>query len=185
MKPMSIVFVLFLSCFGTLVTAQDYAVDTRAVLVSGTGSFCSQGGDLYEADGDRLHTVSVTSSINYFLAPHIFAGGTLGFTHMSLGEDDYHTINLGPTLGYALGDAQSSMFPFFAAGVNYTSMGDEDTISGTDIRLGGGLILAPKTHLGVIIEIGYHILTLTHDDWDESRSGNTIMVGVGLAGLLY
>jgi hypothetical protein len=60
---------------------------------------------------------------------------------------------------------RSLVFPFLAAGFDYTSMGDEDTISGSDIRLGGGLILAPKDYLGVVIEIGYHILTLTHDVW--------------------
>lgn len=184
-KGILIIVTLLLS--SSLALSQEFAVDKGSTIISGMGSYASQGGDLFEnSDGDRATTIMLMPTINYFVAPNISIGGGVAYTSQSQGDYSYHTIGIGPTLGYFIGDSNSKSHPYLAAGIRYYSMGDEDdSISGTDIVIGGGIITPVKNHVGIVLEAGYHIMSLKHKDWDKSESGNLIMVGIGIAGLLY
>lgn len=172
--------------FSSFVYSQEYAVDKSASFLAGTASFSSQGGDLFENNGDRLTNLTLASSYNYFVAKNIFIGGALSYSLMSQGDNSYHTLGIGPSVGYAFGETKSKNYPFIAGGISYNTMGDDDdSISGTDIRLGGGMILCIREHLGIVIEAGYHLMSLSHKDWDESQSGNIFTIGVGITGLFY
>lgn len=167
--------------------SQDYAVDEGSMIISGMASYNSQGGDLFENnDGDRTTTLMLAPIVNYFVKPNISVGGGLAYTSQSQGDNSYHTIGIGPTVGYFIGDSNSKNFPYLAAGIRYYSMGDkDDSISGTDIVIGVGVLTPVKNHMGIVVEAGYHIMNLKHKDWEESQSGNMIMIGVGIAGILY
>jgi hypothetical protein len=181
---MSILFIVLLT---SIAFSQDYAIDKGSKIISGMGSYASQGGDLFEnSDGDRATTIMLMPILNYFIAPNISIGGGVAYTSKSQGDYSIHTIGIGPTIGYFIGDSNSKSYPYLAAGIRYYSMGyDDDSISGTDIVIGGGVIAPVKDHIGIVIEAGYHIMNLKHKDWDESESGNIIMIGIGVAGLLY
>ena len=186
MKNTILCCVFVLALITSLGYSQNFPTDKGAVLFSGTGSFSSQGGDLFEEDGDRLTQLTLAPSVNSFVSRNVFIGGALTFSRMSVGSDSYTTIGIGPTVGFAIGNEQSKNYPYFGGGISYYSLGDEDdTTSGTDIKLGGGIIFDVRDHLGIVVEVGYHIMNLKHKDWDESKSGNIFAIGVGLAGLLY
>jgi outer membrane protein W len=125
-------------------------------------------------------------AVNYFIMPNIGVGGSASYTRQAQGDDSYTTTAIGPSVAYYYGNAESTMFPYLGAGIRYNIMGDKDNkITGTDIAVGLGLLYPVKENIGIVIEAGYHIMNLKHEDWDESMSGNIIMVGVGVAGILY
>ena len=182
-----ILAILLLSFSATFVFSQDYAVDKGGFILSGTGSFISQGGDLYEDwEDNRLSTFSLTSAVNYFIVRNVFIGAGLAYTRVSQGDDSMSTIGIGPTMGYALGKAESKSYPYIATSIHFYSIGfDGETTSGTNIFIGAGMIFSIKKHLGLILEIGYNFQNLKHEDWDESMSGNAFSVSIGIAGLIF
>lgn len=186
MKNINVTFVIILLS-SSFALSQEFAVDKGSTIISGMGNYASQGGDLFEnSNGDRATTIMLMPTVNHFIAPNISIGGGVAYTSQSQGDYSFHTIGIGPTLGYFIGDSNSKSYPYLATGIRYYSMGDEDdSISGTDILIGAGIIVPVKNHAGIVIEAGYHIMNLKHKDWDKSEPGNIIMVGIGIAGLLY
>ncbi len=182
-----ILSILLLSFITTFAFSQDFAVDKGGFILSGTGGFISQGGDLYEDfDGNRLSTFSLTSTVNYFVVRNVFIGAGLAYTRISQGEDSISTIGIGPTVGYALGKAESKSYPYVAASIHFYSIGtDGETVSGTNIFISAGMIFSIKKHLGLILEVGYNFQNLKHEDWVESMSGNAITISIGIAGLIF
>ena len=181
-----ILIAIFCLAFFSFSFSQEFAVDKGAMIVAGTASFMLQGGDLYEnADGDGITSFTIAPSVIYFLAPNIGLGGSVAYSSMSQGDESYNSLSVGPVVGYFFGTASSTSYPFLAAGFQYLTMGNGSSISGTDIRLGGGVIFTMKEHIGISIEAGYHIQSLKPEGADESTSGNIIAVGIGIAGLLF
>lgn len=182
-----ILSILLLSFSATFAFSQDYAVDKGGFILSGTGSFTSQGGDLYEDfEGNRLSTFSLTSAANYFVVRNVFIGAGVAYTRVSQGEDSMSTIGVGPTVGYAFGKAEGKSYPYIATGIQFYSVGaNDETISGTSILVSAGIIFSIKKHIGLVLEIGYNFQTLKHEDWAESESGNAFVVSIGIAGLIF
>ncbi len=174
------------------VSAQQYAIDKNATIISGLGSFMSQGGDLFEdTDGNKAKTVTFTPTINHFITKNFFIGGGIGFSTESQGDYKSNAIGLGPQIGYAFGNPQSKAIPYLDLGIRYYKMNydygftDDYQISGSDIALGFGVIVPIKTHIGLIFEGGYHMLDLKDKDSDDTISGNIFSIAVGIAGLLF
>lgn len=182
-----ILSILLLSFSTTFAFSQDYAVDKGAFILSGTGGFISQGGDLYEDfEENRLSTFTLTSAVNYFVVRNMFIGAGLSYNRMAQGDASVSTIGIGPTVGYAFGKKESKSNPYIAAGIQLYSLGsDGDTTSGTDISIGAGMIISIKEHFGLIIEVGYHFQNLKNEAWPESISGNIFGISIGIAGLLF
>jgi len=182
-----ILSILLLSFSATFAFSQDYAVDKGGFILSGTGSFTSQGGDLYEDfEGNRLATFSLTSTVNYFVVRNVFIGAGLAYTRMSHGDASMSTIGIGPTVGYAFGKAESKSYPYIDTSIHFYSIGaDGETTSGTNILISAGMIFSIKEHLGLILEIGYNFQNLKHEDWAESESGNAFVISIGIAGLIF
>lgn len=172
--------------FNETPSSQGSAIDKGSKIISGMGSYASQGGDLFEYYGDRTTTITLVPILNYFVAPNISIGGSVAYTHQSQGDNSSHSLGIGPTLSYFIGNSNSKSYPFLAVGIRYFSTGgNDDPIPGTDIVIGGGVIAPVRGHIGIVIEAGYHIINLKHKDWDRSVSGNIFMIGIGVAGLLY
>lgn len=134
---------------------------------------------LYHAPGVR-HKCSIISD-NCAILPKILP--PIAEEETAQGND---TVGIGPSLGYAIGQADSKSYPYLATEIRYYSIGVNDQlVSGTDIVVGGGLIIPAREHLGIVVEVGYHIMNLKRDNWKESKSGNIISIGIGVAGLLF
>ncbi len=187
MKKIFISLVLMLSSL-SIVYSQDYVIDKGAIIISGIGSFSSRGGDLFENyEGYRLTTYMLMPNINYFVVSNFFVGGGIVYTRQKQGVDSQSTFGIGPTFGYALGQAKSKNYPYLAAGIRYYSLGFDtgESLSGTDIVIGAGLIAKVKENLGIIVEAGYHIMNLKYENSIKSESGDIISIGIGIAGLIF
>jgi hypothetical protein len=186
---------LLIICFIGLcltVSAQQYAIDKKATIISGTGSFMSQGGDLFEdTDGNNITTITFTPNINHFITKNFFIGAGIEFSTESQGDYKSNAIGIGPQIGYVFGGPQSKALPYLDLGILYYKMNvdygfaDDFQISGSDIYLGFGVIVPIKAHIGLIFEGGYHMLDLKDKDSDDTSSGNILSIGVGIAGLLF
>lgn len=192
MKIKIILIVICFSGLSSIVSAQQYAIDKKATIISGSGSFMSQGGDLFEdIDGNKATTFTFTPNINHFITKNFFIGGSLEFSTESQGDYKSNGIGIGPQIGYAFGGPQSKAFPYFDLGIRYYIMnadygsGDYIQFSGSDISLGFGVIVPIKAHIGFIFEGGYHMMDLKDKDSNDSYSGNIFSIGVGIAGLLF
>lgn len=163
---------------------QEYMTDKGSKFAGVSLSFTSSGGDLYGYGDDRVSMGTLAGTYNYFIAKQFFIGGSLGVTYQSVGDSDGTTISAGPQLGVAFGKPESKTFPFLSVGYRYDhySVGDE-SVGGGDIAFSAGFIVQAADHLGVTIEAGYHIKNVSSEG--VSVSGNIIMLGVGLTGLLY
>lgn len=161
------------------------ATDSRAAIVSGMLSFSSQGGDLYGGfDDERLTTITIMPSFIYFVAPGIGIGGDLSYSRLSRGENSLTTWGVGPKIGYFM-DSGGNIIPFFAGGINYLSISDEeDGENGFRFKFGGGILIR-RDHMAISIEAAYVIDRFKFEGASESTTGNTIVIGVGFAGLLY
>jgi hypothetical protein len=192
---MNLKAIMFIICFARLpftVSAQQYAIDKKATIISGYGSFMSQGGDLFEdTDGNKGNTFNFQPSIIHFITKNFFLGGSLEFLVESQGDYKSNGVGIGPQIGYAFGGPQSNAFPYLDLGLRYYSMsvdlgsGSDMQFGGSDIALGFGVIVPIKSHIGLIFEGGYHIMSLKDKDTSDNYSGNIFSIGIGIAGLLF
>jgi len=192
MKNKIILFILCFSALSFTISAQQYAVDKKATIISVSGSFMSQGGDLFEdIDGNKATNITFTPSLDYFITKNFFIGGSLEFSSQSQGDYSSNGIGIGPEIGYAFGGPQSKVFPYLGLGIRFYQMnadfgaGDDFQFSGSDIFFGGGVIVPIKANVGLIFSAGYHMLDLKDKDSDENYSGNIISIGVGISGLIF
>ena len=191
MKNRVILFIILSGLLGSIVNGQQYAVDKKATIISGSASFMKQGGDLYEVDGDKATTFTFAPNINHFITRNIFVGGSLEFTSESQGDYKSNGIGIGPQIGLALGGPQSKVFPYFDLGIRYYRMKSDYSsdfdikFSGSDVALGFGIIVPVKSHIGLTFEGGYHMQDLKAKDYDESYSGKIFSIGAGIVGLIF
>ncbi|OGM08591.1 hypothetical protein A2Z67_06430 [Candidatus Woesebacteria bacterium RBG_13_36_22] len=195
LKDMKIKSMLFIICFigqSFIISAQQYAIDKKATIISGSGSLMSQGGDLFEdTDGNNATIVTITPTINHFITKNFFIGGGLEISVESQGNYSSNAIGIGPQIGYVFGAPHSTALPFLDLGIRYYKMNidygasDDYQFSGSNISLGFGVIIPVKTHIGLFFEGGYHMMDLKDKDNDDSYSGNILSIGIGIAGLLF
>jgi len=191
MRTRIILFIILSGWLSSIVNGQQYVVDKKATIISGSASFMSQGGDLYEVDGNNATTFTFAPNINHFITKNIFIGGSLEFTTESQGDYKSNGIGIGPQIGLALGGPQNKVFPYFDLGIRYYRMKSDYSsdfdiqFSGSDISLGFGIIVPVKAHIGLIFEGGYHMQDLKAKDYDESYSGKIFSIGIGIAGLIF
>lgn len=164
LKSLFFAFVFLISTSNLF--AQEFAVDKGATFISGVASFTSQGGELFEDyDGNNASTFNLSPNVNFFVAKNFFIGGGLEFAHEKQGDYTSNNIGLGPQIGYAFGNENSTAFPYFDVGLRYYGMsvdygsGNSEG-SGTDIFLGAGIVIPVKSHLGITFEAGYHMMDI-------------------------
>jgi hypothetical protein len=190
---MKIKSILLISCFLSLsftVLAQQYAVGKKASIVFGSVSAMNQGGDFFEdTQGNNIKTLNFTSSINHFITKNFFLGGSLEFSSESQGYYTSKGVGVGPQIGCAFGDSQSEAFPFFDVGLQYYKMnidkGYPRQFTGSDLTFGFGLIIQIQSHIGLILQGGYQMLSLKDKDLNKKYSGDVVSLGIGIAGLIF
>ena len=89
-----------------------HASGRGSVLIGGSISFLSQGGDFYEIfDNDRLNTILVQPTILYFIIPNLSLGASIGYRLQAQGDFNLETFSVGPRLGLFIG-TNSGLLPF-------------------------------------------------------------------------
>jgi hypothetical protein len=166
--------------------AQSYVADKGAVMFSGSASFSSSGGSLYEGTGNsRVTSVSILPSFDFFVYPNIFVGGTLQYTGSKDNSNSMHTFAIGPTAGYMVGKPESNIFPYASAGILFSGertkpVGAVSTSSaGTEFVAEAGAILPIYKHLGIDVGLQYQYQKF------DVVSGNIIALKIGITGLLF
>ena len=181
------ILALFLIYLFPQVFSQEYALDKGSKMISGLGSFNNKGGDLFaNYEGNRATSIMFMPSFDYFFSEKKSIGGTIEFSSLFQGTYRYFTIGIGPEFDYFIGKSESKNFPFFEGSIRYYHIGDaNEPKSGLDGLLGFGIICPIGEHTGIVIKTQYHFLYLYNKEWEEYLSGNKIMLGIGIAGLLF
>ncbi len=193
MKPKSILLIICSIGLSSILSAQEYAIDKKAMIISGSGSILSQGGDLYETpQNEKVTIISLSPTINYFVFKNLFVGCGIEFYTESQGKDNSNSIGIGPQIGYAFGGPQSKVIPYIDLGIRYYktkqyygSLIGDFKMSGSDVLFGFGVIVPVNTYIGLILEGGYQLIRLKNKEYDIGNSGNTLSIGVGIVGLLF
>jgi hypothetical protein len=167
--------------------AQTYAIDRGSIVLDGTVSYTSQGGDLYEsADGDRLNTALLNPSVMYFISPGLAIGGDLYVERISVSDASLTTLGIGPAISYYFGEPESTVYPFVSANVVYANLSsDFGDASGFGVAFGGGAAFMLSRAVGLVAEAEYMLESLEIDGVGESTDGNTFRLGLGIAAFLF
>lgn len=178
-------FFIFSLSFFSFFTSQAQSDGLTAAkgtnLIAGTFSFTSQGGDLFENfDGDRQSQITFAPSYMKFVMDKLAVGAGVGLTRFSSGDFSNTQFSVSPKVAYFF-DAGNPVIPYAGLSVGYINYdGDAD---GLVFNLGGGIMLT-RGALGINFEGGINIQRIKFDGRDDSISGNTIYLAVGLAGFL-
>lgn len=183
---------LFILSLNTVVSAQEFATDKKAIIIAGSASFTSAGGDFFEdSDGNKANSFTFSPNVDYFISKNFFIGGTLDFATQTQGDFTTDGFGVGPEVGYTFGSAESKAIPYLEAGVLYYQLnsdfdsGDDIRSVGSNITLGFGVIVPVEEHIGVTFGAGYNMLSLKDQDSGDRYTGRLFSVSVGIAGLLF
>ncbi len=170
--------------------AQDYAIDKGSFILGGSANFTSQGGDLYEADDERLTSIGLNPLLLYFVLPGFGIGGDLLINRVSQGDFSQTSLAVGPTIAYFFGNSESKVFPFVSASPLFSStsvdVGDED-ISGSGFGFSGeaGAAFMLARNVAITGGVFYLYEKIDIDEFDESLNGNTVGVALGITAFIY
>lgn len=181
-----ILLCLFTVILFSKINAEEFAVQSGNVLISGGLSYSKQSGELFEnRDEEGISTFTLTPGIHGFVSDNVALGGTFSYSKTSQGNDSYSILGIGPQLTIFAGTKKSTVFPFVGGGYKFTSFGYEDKITGGGLYLNIGLLAASTKSLGFVTEVIFYGMSGKHKDWDDSISGKIVVFSFGLVGVLY
>jgi hypothetical protein len=161
--------------------AQTYATDRGSLILGGGLSLSSERWPQVE-DGETSHTrvtyVRMSPQVQYFVAPGIAVGGSLGLTHSSGSGSSSTSYGIGPQVSYFFGQGQRAAYPYVSVETGYATARGSD--SGT-IGYGGvaGLLYMLNTAVGLNGSLYYRVEQWTGEDSglpSEHRMGLSIGV---------
>ena len=175
--------VIYIILYATCVFSQENLINKNDIMLTGSGSFSSLGGDYYVgSDNNRVTYFNISPSINYFVMDYVFVGGGLNYTRISNDDESITSLSVGPNIGLLLSRLEH-MYPYLSSGFRYNS-NSVGGASGTMISFGGGLMAVSERKIGISVEVLYNIVQLKQDGDTGSKSGNIISFGCGIAGFL-
>jgi hypothetical protein len=195
MKTICITFIIFLTIFSHCIAA-DFPIDKGTFLTTGEFSFNNLGGELYEDTvGNRYTSITVDTSINYFLISHLAFGTYLEISYASQGDASSTVLGVGPQILIYFGSTQPQtsykyqVYPFVSAGFYYlrnslTSGGVSTTANGTMVSFGAGFTYMVTNTVGLSAEFLYHIDHLKFEN-NTAFNGNGFNIGVGFDIFIY
>ena len=125
--------------------AQDYAIDRGSFVLAGSFDFSSTTNS---RDDDRSTLLSVSPGLSYFVTSSLAIGAGLGVNRFSQDDLTSTSLSAGPRVAYYLGGPTSTVFPFAAAGVNYTDA-EHLSIVAADLAAGAAVMLARNVGLNL------------------------------------
>jgi hypothetical protein len=200
----------FLMCallllFSGAILAATNPIDKGSLYLSGNVFFRSQSGDLWESNGDALITYGggngqfdfvsgfeVSPTVGYFVAPRIFLGGQIAFTGYSQGDQDLTAVVVGPTVGYffdidpARTEVKGAVYPYIRGFFNWGHISDGDNDI-TILQYGGrgGILYMLTGAVGVDANVRFQGDSWKADGANDSVTGTTLSVGVGITAFIY
>ena len=180
---------------GTAAFGADGPVAKGSMLLSGGLSFTMQSGDLYENDdGDAFTTLAFTPGFGYFVSPGLMVGANVNYLKMSQGDNSASVTSFGPMVTYYFGanngrtEFKGTVYPYLGALAAFGSSDDGDDESDDDPSITtfgfkGGIVYMMSNAVG--LDAGVHY---SSDKWsidDESASGSTIQIAVGITACVF
>jgi hypothetical protein len=184
-------FMMFSTLFCSPVSGGEYAVDKGSNMFGITAGLINASGDLYEEeDGNSSTTLLLMPSMAHFFVPKFGFGGDLLLLHSKQGDEGISTLGLGPKVMFFFGGKDSKSYPYLTLGFYYVrntiDYGKYDvTDSGTRFKFGGGASIMISSHLGLLMEASYNMDNLKREGAKKSRSGNMLIISMGLAGFTF
>lgn len=175
--------------------AQDYAIDQGSYRVGGSASFVSRGGDLYEGfDDERQNTLLLNPSTQLFVAPGLAIGADALINRTSQGDVTVTTLSAGPSLAYFFGGPESTAYPFVSASPLFSLIRSEIDnefddfgfeATGFGAQFSGGVAFLLARNVAFTAEGFYLTESLKSEEADESASGNTFGVQLGVTAFVF
>jgi len=184
-------FVLLLTLIPSICFGVEYTLDKGSNMFGITAGLINASGDLYEdEEGNSSTTLLIMPSLAHFFVPKFGFGGDLLLLHSKQGDEGTSTLGLGPKAMFFFGGKDSKSYPYITLGFYYVrntiDYGKYDqTDSGTRFKFGGGVSIMIATHLGLLMEASYNLDNLKREGAKKSRSGNMLIVSMGLAGFTF
>lgn len=168
--------------------AQDYLTDEGVTRLGGALSFTTQGGDYYApGENDRLTTVNLNPSVQYFLAPGLAVGADALLEYQAQNDVSLRIFSIGPSASYFFGGADTRAYPFLSVNPLYTNIGrnEDSSINGFGVvgSIGGAFQIA--RNVAITAEGFYEYESFSTEGADERVSGNTFGLRVGVSAFLY
>ncbi len=186
-------FIKFFSLFYSLGFGAQYAVDKGSNMFGITAGFINASGDLY-GGGKSFTAILLMPHTVHFFVRNLGIGGDLLMLLTARGDNKSTTLGVGPKIMYFFGGKDSKSYPYLTSGFYYL-MNDieyEDidfllsgVYTGTRFKVGAGLSWLIYPHLSLVVEASYNRDKLKHEDGGKSKSGNMVIVSMGLAGFTF
>ena len=164
-----------------LVAQPEFATDKGSMMIGGSASFQSSGGDV--RGDDRLSVITLDTKIMHFIAQNLGIGGSVQFINQSQGDESLTYIMIGPTVAYYFGAADKKILPFVRGTFLYGNLSDE--YSETIIKFGAGFTYMISTAIGLTSEAYYQLENYSPDGGGDSVSGNTFGIELGISAFIY
>ena len=167
------------------VAAQSSATDRGSFLVAGSASFSS---NRTAGDDDRLTVLNVNPTIQYFVAPGVAVGASLGLGRASADNVTSTTIGIGPILTLYFNQVSPTVLPFISAEFNVsqtlieTQITDND-VTNTGIQGAAGLLLLLSNSVGINAQLFYRHLNVSAGDSD--LDGNSYGLAFGISAFVF
>ena len=178
---------LALVLFPAALAAQGGPIDPGSIVLGGSVSFTSSGGDLYEnAEGDRATTITINPRALFFVMRGLAVGGDVLISTSSQGDFDSTTLGIGPAAYYFFGGPNARIYPFIGASVGYAKVSVEDFD-------GSGLVYGPTAGVAFLLSESvalttaatYRMENVSIDEIDEDVDGNVFSIDVGIQAFMH
>lgn len=172
-------------------------VDKGSVIVGGGFSFTSNGGDLYENfEGDGQTFITFMPNLAFFVAPSIAVGGEIIFQKSSQGDYSESGFGIGPSVAYFFNtdptrtEIKGAVYPYVELYFQYIKLsmddgGGDDKANLTAFGGKGGIMYMLTKHWAVNSNLYYQSESLKPDGADDSISGSTLGLSVGVTAFLF
>ena len=114
----------------------------------------------------------------FFVLDGVGLGMDMEFAHISAGDDSETAVAFIPSVLFAQ-PGESSLRPYFGAGVGIWSASNGESASGLAVGGRAGVYSFLNEHYALYSELAFLYMS------DEERSTNTFGFGVGFAGFVF
>jgi hypothetical protein len=173
--------VLMLVMAGAAMAAES-PIDKGSLVLGGTASYSSYGGDGYKVGDDGVSMILLAPSFGYFVSPGLEIGGQVVFTSVSVGGESASSTLFGPQVGYyfksSKTEVKGSVYPYVKAFFHSTSYsGGGDAMTSIGGRGGIDYMLSNA----VALDAGASF----QSDSQGGVSGTVLSIGIGITAFIY
>lgn len=187
-------------------------IDKGAWMVGGDAFFSTQSGDLYEGGMEESQTtISFMPNVAYFIMPNLAIGAELQFENFSWGDYKTSQFGIGPAISYFFNmdktrtDLKGAFVPYIRAFAAYGSLKTESPELDDDLNVviveetntlmqfggQGGAMFFLSNNVAADFAVRFSSDNLSLDEdfllegEDDSISGTTLQVGVGIQAFIF